>query len=421
MRQYPETVRSQNHPMTTVRRRLGILLAASLAVLVVLPQPADAQFNRLKERAKQRAKERLTQHAEKKVDQAVDKVVDGAVKFTEDQVNNWVDNIFKGNASVSDDGVLSRDGREDVKLVSNESSPKNADYLSYIEVSTVTIPGFSRGKMTTASDFFLHDFKTSHDDATTRNVIDMGTGVVTLANHEDKTWWQTTLAEMAEMMGQTFDAAKQKMDESDVSSEDMKDADVEMDFQMTVDDTGITENVNGVSAHKYIYTVESTMTGKDEEENEMTTRFYMVTESWMSTDVAGYETLMDFYKKAAESEGMAAMAGTMSEKMQGLGFIDPRIEGSMKKAAEEMAKASGLPVKSTTWMVQLADDAELDVESVLKDEMASADGSQRTVMKTDYYLSNLSGSPFDLANLGAPSEYEQIENPMKAALKSMQN
>lgn len=126
--------------------------------------------------------------------------------------------------------------------------------------------------------------------------------------------------------------------------------------------------------------------------------------------------------------GMHAQAEEMGNKMQGLAFMDARIGDSMKKMGEEMAKAPGMPIKSVTYMVMVPVDEELDLEAVLSGTPSSdpnammAQGNvseQSVVLVTTTYLSNWSTNAFDADRLEIPSSYKQIESPMKAMMKSM--
>lgn len=406
------------------------LLAALLLSMFAFSQPADAQFRRLKERAKDRAKERLTQHAEKKVDDVVDKVVDESVARTENKINKWISDAFDGTASVSDDGVLSRDGREDVQLAPNKSGPSNTDHVRYLEITTLKVPGFaSFGGMTTATEFFLHDGRSATDDATSMSILDLNSETITNADHNDKTYWKQSFAEMAEMLNTAVDGIAENMEEMqqsiDEAEEAMEESKVEMEYSFDVDDTGETENINGIRARRFVYTIEAIASGENDEG--VSTKFYTIVDTWVSTAVAGYETLTSYYSRMANAMGADVNASSMAEKMEGLSFLDPRIGGSMKKAAEKMKEATGLPIKSVTYMVSVPEGKRLDRSKVFRGEsveiMASdeAQQTQRTIMITETYISNLNGDSFASSKLEVPSNYKMIESPIKTMLEAMEN
>ncbi len=407
------------------------LLVALLLSTFAIPQTADAQFGRLKKRAEERAKERLTQHAERKVDQAVDKVVDESVARTENRLQSWIDNAFKGSASVSEDGVLSRDGREDIQLTPNQSGPSTSDHLSYIEVTTLRVPGLAAfSGMTTASEFSLHDGRSVTDNQSDMNIIDLNLESIINADHDSKTYWQQTFAEMAAMLEQAMGNVSDQVDQAQASAGDVddevRDANVEMEYSFDVDDTGQTEDINGIRARRFIYTMEAIATGENDEGETMSTKFYTIIDSWVSTAVAGYETLTSFQSQMARTMMDDAQINSLADKMQGLAFLDPRIGGSMEQAAEKMKDAVGLPVKSILYMVSVPEGKQLDRGTVFSgaagDAMTAAieDGSeaqeQRTVMISETYISNLSGESFPTSKLEVPSNYTMVTPPMKRML-----
>lgn len=392
------------------------------------PHTADAQFGRLKERAKERAKERLNQHAEKKVDQAVDKVVDESVARTEARLTEWVTGAFAGDAKVSEDGTLSRKGKDDVKLEPNKTGQATAGHLHFLEVTTMSVPGIpSFSGATNASEFFLYGNKTATEDASMITIIDLDAEKMIGGNHDEKTYWEQTFAETAEMVGK----AMNQMTSSDAPQASSADADVDFSFAMDVQNTGITETVNGVSARKLIYIMEAQMHASDESESESSTKFFNVSETWISNDLVGFETYTSFASRAAEKMGMHAHAENLGNKLQGLSFMDARIGDAMSAMAEELAKAPGIPVKTVTYMVNVPVDKELDLDAVLSGRtqsnasaMVPQEGpaqEQVVLLQTTHYISNWSADQFDSTKMEIPSSYKLVESPAKAAMRAMEN
>lgn len=177
---------------------------------------------------------------------------------------------------------------------------------------TTTSHYFKGGRMATASK----DSKT---------IIDFDKQLLTTINLDKKQYWQTTFEEMRQMM-------------ADLQS-DMKDAgkgnDVSIDMKFDAKATGVEKEVAGLRAKEVIFTIEMGMSDGKSSGSAMK----MVSDSWHSETVPGYEEYKAFHARLAD-KGSWMNAGQLRSQMGG----QKGMAEGMKKMAEEMQKTPGIAV-----------------------------------------------------------------------------
>lgn len=157
----------------------------------------------------------------------------------------------------------------------------------------------------------------------TGSVIDLDAETITTINFEKKTYFTMTFAQMKEAM----DNAMKQMNQS-------KDPDApDMQFDIKLNDTGQTRNINGIATHEVIVTM--TMQGTDQKSGAKG-GLNVVTDSWLAPKVAGYDEVREFYRRMATKMNWVPGAGGM--------FNRPDIARGMSEVYKEGAKMDGIPV-----------------------------------------------------------------------------
>ena len=156
------------------------------------------------------------------------------------------------------------------------------------------------------------------------SVIDLGKETITSIDFDKKQYSVMTFAQMKQMM----DEMSQRMK----SSPDGQKADVQ--FKVSVKDTGEKKQIAGFDTHEMILTMERE--GADKESGNKG-GMNMTADMWIAPKVAGYNEIADFYKRMSRKldwapGGMGMMGGR------------PDMAKGMAELYKEGAKLNGMPV-----------------------------------------------------------------------------
>ena len=156
------------------------------------------------------------------------------------------------------------------------------------------------------------------------SVIDLDKETITNIDFDKKQYSVMTFAQMKQMM----DEMSQKMK----SSPDAQKADVQ--FKVSVKDTGEKKQIAGFDTHEMILTME--MEGADKESGNKG-GMNMTADMWIAPKAAGYNEIADFYKRMGKKldwapGGMGMMGGR------------PDMAKGMAELYKEGAKLNGMPV-----------------------------------------------------------------------------
>lgn len=157
----------------------------------------------------------------------------------------------------------------------------------------------------------------------TATITDLDAETITTINFEKKTYSTMTFAQMKEMMD---NAMKQMNRGSNPDAPDMK-------FDVKVNDTGQTRNINGIPAHQMILTM--TVEGTDQKSGAKG-GMNIVTDYWLAPKVAGYEEVREFYRRMGEKMNWVPGAGGMMNR--------PDISRGMSEMYQEGSKLDGIPI-----------------------------------------------------------------------------
>jgi hypothetical protein len=200
-------------------------------------------------------------------------------------------------------------------------------------------------------------------------ILDLEGGRLLSLNHGERTYTDISLDSMlimaqamAQRMGQGGAAPAAGAEPSEAAG------DVDYSFDVSVDRTGERQQIAGYSAEQVLVTIELEARGVPEgEREEQGGRMVLLNDLWVSEDVPGYDAVRDM--QTEQGQRMAASAGGgMSGIAAAMGGQDPRQRAAMERAAEEMTKVEGMPVRTTMHMVLVPLDQPFDREAVLSGE-----------------------------------------------------
>lgn len=256
-------------------------------------------------------------------------------------------------------------------------------------------------------------------------LIDLpGRRFVTL-DHKRKRYSVLTFDEMAARLAEATGQASAKADAS---------SDADFSFDVSYRLTGEQEAVGGFPARQGVLTIRTdyAVTGEDDAGKQATARgsFYTVADVWTSDRVAGMEAVEAFDRKLAEAMAGVVEAGAPN-MMAALGAAlqqDARLGAAMRRAAEEMAKVEGYPVRTTTYFVTVPEGQKLDVDALLapkpaekkrgglgglvrmaKNAAGAQDGeaTQQVLVKTTTELTGVQQTPLEAALFRIPDGYQE--------------
>lgn len=185
-------------------------------------------------------------------------------------------------------------------------------------------------------------FVRSDEGTATSTIMDLAEGRYTFLNHEERTYYTLTLAEM---MAQAQGAMGAVAGGGPGSGGP----------ELKVERTGQTRSFDGYTAEQLLLLVEPGPMegGGSGAEGAMATAF--LTEVWVSRDFPGHEA----FRRAQEAAATGAMGAAG-------GFaVDPAMMEASMRLAEEMKGLDGVPVRTVTSFVMVPPGATFDKAAVL--------------------------------------------------------
>src|SRR5690606_10740823 len=271
---------------------------------------------------------------------------------------------------------------EPIELGPNESGSPGAPYVQYTVASRIELGGgggdglvgrLLRRYGSQEQTVYTHGDKQRIDSGKeSSEIVDAGNGRMISIDHKQQQWWAMSFEEMMAGVEEMAEQAQASMEEAKAEARAEGEQNVSMQVtkaNVTVDHTGKTETINGSRAEQTVVVVEGEyeITGQNEETGEEETvrgKTYAVYDAWQAKDLAGIETITAYQMKAAESMG-AAIAGTGFGEMLGAMQSTIQIPEGTGDALSSLEGEDGLPVRAKLYLVQVAEDATLDLQSVL--------------------------------------------------------
>jgi len=176
-----------------------------------------------------------------------------------------------------------------------------------------------KGNQPTTISHYLKGDKLATVTGNRATIVDVAAETFTEVDFQKKTYSVMTFAQMKQMMEQM--AGK-------TGAQDPE-------FKVSANRTGVTKKVAGVDAQEIVITMEAEM--KDQKSGR-SGAMKITTDTWVSSEVAGYEQMRAFYKKMGEKINWAPGSGSASMMSR------PDLAKGMEQVAKEMAKLDGMPV-----------------------------------------------------------------------------
>lgn len=228
--------------------------------------------------------------------------------------------------------------------------PAAAQGVTYVTVSKVEMAG-AMGMVARMAPGALDEtrvttsmqglFLRSDEGAATSTIMDLAAGRYTFLDHEARTYYTLTLAEM---MAQAQGAMGAMPAGGDPATPELK-----------VERTGKTQRFDGYTAEQLLLLMEPVQGEGAGPGGEGAAAATFLTEVWISRDFPGHEA----FRKAQE----AAATGVMG--MGGAFAMDPAMMEASAKLAEEMKGLDGVPVRTVTSFVMVPPGAVFDRDAVL--------------------------------------------------------
>lgn len=403
------------------------LLVFAFALTFLAPTSADAQLRGLRKRIQERAEDRIEQRANREIDKQVDKAVDAAFDASMSKVSDMFTAGFAKNKTTVDleNNVVKTEGQADISLKPNQTSPADADFVHYLQVTTYELPG-NLGTLVGNGSYeqiYLHDGKWLSRNPASGSIIDTDKSTMAFMDYETQQYWELSFVEMGEMAGELVERMNEASSQAASTSEDV-DVDVKAEVETKV---GRTDVVRGVSAQQNHIIVRIDIDAEDSQEGEsFKGTMYAVSEVWASDELAGSKTVGDFtVRMGAEMGKVVGQMGDGGPQFSMLG--DPRISEAVAEASEQVAGFGAMPVQTTTWIVMVPDGQELDLQKVLdggepNTEAWAASLSQSpeselteqvTMFSSTTFISNLTTEPFAVDLLEIPSNLKEMPSPLE--------
>lgn len=240
--------------------------------------------------------------------------------------------------------------------------PPSAVRAQDVQYKTVTKVDMGTGmnvmlKLAGASEFsevsYLKGKKMRSDADKMSTIFDLESGRYIILNHKDKTFINTTIAEMGAATTAMLQGMKAENEkgQAKATAYDSVGNKADFTFDLKVDATGERQPINGQDAERVVAVMETDMkfTPEGETAAQDAGKLVFVMDVWNTSSGPAYEAVQAFQRAAAKEIAARAFSGAPNITMA---FAqDPKMAEAMKKAAEEAQKMDGLAVRTTTYLV----------------------------------------------------------------------
>ena len=394
-------------------KTFNFALILSLALLLLIPQTSHAQLRGLRDRLKKKAEQKIEREVEERTTRRLENELNKAI-------DNTVENIADDIESSIEGMVMSDEPPPPIELGKNSTGAADAPYVTFTVATRIQIGGNDMASRLLqrygAQEEVISTFgnkQRTDENLESSQIIDADTKRIIELNHQRKEWWAMSLDDMFKSLDQMrTEAIESNPDAEDISSK-IK------DVKVSVDRTGKTETIHGVSAQQIVMMVEGSYEATFNEESSdesltMNGTTYIIVDAWQSNEVAGYKTLATFGQEMAKAMG-SSIQGTGFASMLSALQSTPELKKAAEDASNHLNPEEGLPVRTRTFYVQVPEGGVLDKEAVLSG--ASPDTptelSQRVLMTVLTEIGNLSTEPFNEAILEPTAGYTEVESPLE--------
>jgi hypothetical protein len=413
------------------------------AAALLSPIDADAQIGknlrkRILDRAKDRTEEKMEDKASELIDGQVDKVVDAAFAKTEEKINEMIKASFSKNQANVDleNNVIKQDGQDDIALTPNDKSPTDAEYLQYLQVTVVNLPGGLSEYLGNGSyeRIYMHGDLRMARSVSSGSLTDLSKEHMAFLDYEDGTYWVQPFAEFGTMLDGLSGAMQgNPAGQSPQAGQAGEAPNAKVDFKVDVRKGG-SGMKRGVEAEQQIVIIETKIEAEDEDSGETYKgTLYTVTDTWTTGGIAGLKTIQEYGVRMAKIIGDAFKRSATGQSLQVNMLGDPRMSAAMEEAGKKLSEIEGFPVQTETFMVQVPEGKTLDLDKVLaggetdladwSNSMSNeSDGPQEqvTMFSSLTFVSNMRAEQFDVDLLSIPADLKEVDSPMVMLKEKMQ-
>ena len=223
------------------------------------------------------------------------------------------------------------------------------------------------------------------EDPSSSSVMDWEKGVLTILDHNGRTYVQMALEEMAvaaqeaaealqgelaEMKEAAAEGAETAAQEAEQEYRDEGGDQLGLEVAVLSDRTGQTRSFGEFMAEQVLITLEikGEKDAADWDSGDTQGGLALVTELWLSTDFPEYRVMMEGREEMAERTDLDRTNEGLLGQMEALLEYDPRIKFAFEKNRETIDALDGVALKTTTHFVNLPEEVRLDVQQVLADQ-----------------------------------------------------
>jgi hypothetical protein len=223
------------------------------------------------------------------------------------------------------------------------------------------------------SETWMQEGMMRTDDGTSSTVTNIIDGTYLVIDHEERTYFRSTFAEMMDMANQATAevegaiGADPMADEPSPSDDPASDEPrVEADFSFDADRTGDRKAFGEWEAERLILTMNVEFTAEDEDgAMQEAGDMVMVTELWISEDFPTAAALWGDALADGDLAWVEAMGERDTSGMDQIMATNPQLGTAMERMEEEMEGLDGTTLESTAYVVMVAPGQELDRDAVL--------------------------------------------------------
>jgi hypothetical protein len=174
------------------------------------------------------------------------------------------------------------------------------------------------------------------------SIIDLGAQTITNIDFKKKTYSVMTFDEMKKMLDDLSKKSKSKEEDK-----------AQVEYKVSVDNTGKTQQIAGMEAKEMIMKMEMQVTDKESKNSGGMT---ITSDMWIASGVAGYAEVRDFYKRMAEKLNWTPGGNMFMQQ-------NPNVAEGMAGVYKEISKLDGVPVLQTVVMGGVAQPGQAGTEA----------------------------------------------------------
>ncbi len=229
-----------------------------------------------------------------------------------------------------------------------------------------TMMGAFGGGDPTESETWMQGGTIRTDDGATSTVTNLLEGWYLMIDHDTRSYFRTTFADMMAFADSATAAAAGQMPATQPSAAgDAEDPGVEAEFSFDADRTGERKSIGGYEAERVILTMNVEFSAEDEEgAMQEAGDMVMVTELWITDSFPSADAELAEAFADLDEEWLEGMNERGTGAMDQIMATNPQLGTAMQRMQEEMDGLDGTTLESTAYVVLLAPGNELDRDAV---------------------------------------------------------